>query len=196
MLLSVFMLIMGLSCASLDAQAEKKDGWSDGYYYIDGKKQTSKWIKDGSKKYYVDSKGKKLTGWHKVGGSYYFFNQKGNNYKTGTKTGVMVTKLKNGAVAMGIDVSQWQGTIDWSKLKKTDVSFVMLRLGYGKGRYGSKGCTVDKRFAEYVDGAVNAGIPIGIYFYSYATTPQQALKEAEFTIEKLNEIPVSLPVTI
>ena len=46
-LLFVFVLILGINGTSLETQAAKKDGWSGGYYYVDGKKQTSKWIKDG-----------------------------------------------------------------------------------------------------------------------------------------------------
>lgn len=171
-----------------------ENGWKDGYYYVDGKKQKSKWIKDGKDSYYLDSKGKKTTGWKKVGKSYYFFNAKGNNYKSGKDIGVKITKLSDSVISMGIDASQWQGNVNWEKVKSAGVKFVMLRVGYGKGRYGSKHCTLDKYFEKYVEGAAEAGIPIGVYFYSYATTPEQAQKEAEYTIEQLDGIPVSFPV--
>jgi GH25 family lysozyme M1 (1,4-beta-N-acetylmuramidase) len=95
---------------------------------------------------------------------------------------------------MGIDVSQWQGNVNWKKVKKAGVKFVIMRVGYGKGRFGSKKCTLDSRFKEYVQGATEAGIPIGIYFYSYATSEKQALQEAEFTIKQLDGVPVSFPV--
>jgi glucan-binding repeat-containing protein len=195
-LLGMFLGIMILAlCIPFSAKADTvTNGWSGDYYYVNGKKLTSKWIKEGSNKYYVDKNGKKLKGWHKVGKSYYFFNQNGNNYKSGKAIGVQITKLSSNVVTMGIDASQWQGNVDWDKVKKAGVRFVMLRLGYGKGRFGSKKCTLDKKFKTYVKGAQDAGIPIGIYFYSYATSEKQALREAQFTIEQLDGIPVSFPV--
>lgn len=193
--LLIFFAIILLFGVSIGSQAAAvKNGWENGYYYINGKKQKSKWIKDGNTTYYVDGKGKMVTGWKKIGGSYYFFNQTGNNYTKGRKIGARITKLSKKAITMGIDVSTWQGNVNWSKVKAAGVDFVMIRIGYGKGRYGSKSCTLDNRFKAYVEGALKAGIPIGIYFYSYAVNEEQALKEAEFTIKQLDGIPVSFPV--
>lgn len=192
-LTALFVTIMG-SISTTTYAAAKKNGWVKGYYYVNDVKQKSKWIKDGRNTYYLDSKGKKLQGWRKIGRSYYFFNQKGNNYQRGRKIGAKITKLSNHVMTMGIDVSTWQGKVNWKKVKAAGVKFVMIRVGYGKGRYGSKNCTVDNRFADYVEGASEAGIPIGIYFYSYATSEKQALAEAEFTIKQLEGIPVSFPV--
>lgn len=192
--LFIGIICMALSVNATTAYAKKKNGWVKGYYYINDKKQTSTWIKDGKNTYYVDSKGKKIQGWKKIGKSYYFFNQKGNNYQKGRKIGAKITKLSKNALVMGIDVSTWQGEVNWKKVKDAGVKFVMIRLGYGKGRYGSRKCTLDNRFADYVKGASDAGIPIGIYFYSYATTEKQALAEAEYTIKQLDGVPVSFPV--
>ncbi|MGN0155092.1 MAG: GH25 family lysozyme [Lachnospiraceae bacterium] len=186
------LLLFGLSARTYAASGTT--GWKNGYYYINGKKQKSTWIKDGKHRYYLDSKGKKIIGWKKIGDSYYFFNQKGNNYASGKPEGAQITKLSKAVVTMGIDVSTWQGSIQWNKVKAAGVDFVMIRIGYGKGRYGSRSCTLDNRFQTYVEGAQEAGIPIGIYFYSYATSEEQALKEAEFTIKQLDGIPVSFPV--
>lgn len=191
--LIVIMIVLGGRSVTVHAD-NAKNGWVNGYYYKNGVKQKSKWIKDGKNSYYVDSKGKKLTGWHKIGSSYYFFNQKGNNYQKGRKIGTRITKLNDKVVAMGIDVSTWQGSIDWKQVKNAGVDFVMLRIGYGKGRYGSTNCTLDDKFRSYAAGAAEAGIPIGVYFYSYATSQKQALKEAEFTIKQLDGIPVAFPV--
>lgn len=179
---------------STTSYAKKKNGWVDGYYYVNNKKQTSKWVKSGKNTYYLNKDGKKIQGWHKIGKSYYFFNQKGNNYQKGRKKGAKITKLSKNVITMGIDVSTWQGKVNWKKVKAAGVKFVMIRVGYGKGRYGSKSCTVDNRFKDYVEGASKAGIPIGIYFYSYATSEKQALAEAEFTIKQLDGIPISFPV--
>ena len=193
------MLAVAMMCIMLSGNksyAEGKNGWKNGYYYVDGKKQKSKWVKDKSGTYYLNSSGKKTTGWKKVKGKYYYFNEaKGGKIRNSKKkTGVRLSKLSNSVLTMGIDMSQWQGDVDWTKIKKSGVKFVMLRVGYGKGSYGSKSCTLDSKFKSYVEGAQSVGLPIGVYFYSYATTPEQALKEAEYTIEQLDGIEVSFPV--
>ena len=176
--------------------AAAKSGWSGQYFYKDGKKQTSAWVKDKHGTYYVNSAGKKVTGWKKIGGKYYYLNEgKGGKLRNSKKkTGVRLSKLSNKVLTIGLDMSQWQGKVNWNKIKDSGVDFVMLRLGYGKGRYGAKKCTLDKEFKSYVEGAKEVGIPIGIYFYSYAKTPEQAQKEAEFTIKQLDGIKVSFPV--
>lgn len=190
----LFIMILCLSGMFCQQAEAATNGWKNNCYYVDGKKQTSKWIQDGKDLYYVDSKGKKVTGWEKIGSNYYFFNAKGNNHKTGKKSGVKITKLSKSVITKGIDASQYQGNVDWQKVKEAGVNFVMLRVGSGAGRNGSKKATVDKRFEEYVQGANDAGIAIGIYLYSYATTAKQALSEAEFVIEQLQGVPVSFPV--
>lgn len=184
-------LVLGQTC-----YAAGKNGWDGNYFYEDGEKQTSTWVKDKHGTYYVDSSGKKVTGWKKIGKSYYYFNEGtgGKIRNSKKKTGVRLSKLSSNVLTIGVDMSQWQGNVNWKKIKASGVDFVMLRLGYGKGRYGSKNCTMDTKFESYVNGAKSVGIPIGIYFYSYAKTPAQALREAEFTIEKLDGIDVSFPV--
>ena len=194
---AVGLVVAALACvlgtAPLMVEA-KKNGWKKGYYYEDGEKVTNQWVRTGNHRYYVGENGKKLLGWNQIDSSYYFFNQKGNNYKTGKPNGAQITKLSNGTLTMGIDVSTWQGNVDWQQVKQAGVNFVMIRVGYGKGRFGAKKCTVDNRFRTYVDGASQAGIPIGIYFYSYATSEEDALEEAEFTIRQLEGIPISFPI--
>ena len=77
----------------------------------------------------------------------------------------------------GIDVSEWQGDIDWSKVR-TD--FVIIRAGYG--RELSQG---DKRFEHNYAGAKSAGIPCGAYWYSYAMSEDEARREAAVCMEVL-----------
>lgn len=74
----------------------------------------------------------------------------------------------------GIDVSKHQGKIDWTKVKAAGVQFAMLRAGYG--RYDNQ---KDEQFEANYKGATAAGIPVGAYHYSYATTAEQAKQEAE-----------------
>ncbi len=195
MLCVVMMLVSCIYCGTTSFAAAK-NGWSKGYYYVDGKKQKSKWITDKSGTYYLSSSGKKVTGWKKVKGKYYYFNEaKGGILRNSKrKTGVRLSQLSKDVLTIGIDMSQWQGNVNWKKIKNAGVDFVMLRLGYGKGRFGNATCAMDPKFHSYVNGAKRVGIPIGIYFYSYATTPKQAQKEAEFVIKNLDGIDVSFPV--
>lgn len=75
----------------------------------------------------------------------------------------------------GIDVSSWQKNIDWNKVKKAGIQFAMLRSSFGWGKDQH-----DKYFEQNYKGAKSVGIPVGAYHYSYATTPESAIKEADF----------------
>lgn len=82
----------------------------------------------------------------------------------------------------GIDVSSHQGLVDWAKVKAAGIEFAIIRAGYGK--YESQ---VDSRFEQNAFGALSAGIHAGAYWFSYATTPDEAREEAKLcasTIEK------------
>ena len=84
----------------------------------------------------------------------------------------------------GIDVSTWQGAIDWPKVKADGIGFAMLRLGFGSAN-GDR-CVLDNCFEKNVAGATAAGVNIGCYFYSYAASVEAAKKEAAFVIETLS----------
>lgn len=79
---------------------------------------------------------------------------------------------------IGIDVSEHNGEIDWAKVKNSGVSFAIIRCGYGKKSKST--CTVDKYWSKNITGAHAAGIPIGIYFFTYAVTKADAKEEAAF----------------
>ena len=83
----------------------------------------------------------------------------------------------------GIDVSKWQGAIDWAKVAGDGVKFAMIRLGYG-GKNGAA-CGVDNFYQKNVEGALANGIAVGCYFYSYALNVEGAKKEAAFAIQQL-----------
>ncbi len=93
---------------------------------------------------------------------------------------------------IGIDVSYYQGNIDWQQVKDSGIDFAILRLGY-RG-YSAGNLAEDVRFQEYIDGASAAGIDIGIYFFSQAITVQEAKEEAEFVLSKLGNYAVTYPV--
>ena len=90
----------------------------------------------------------------------------------------------------GVDVSQWQGAIDWQTLAP-HISFAILRVGY-RGSDGK--LYVDKQFAANVAGCDANDIPYGVYFYSGAKTEAEAAAEAEFVLTSLNGHYPSLPV--
>lgn len=79
------------------------------------------------------------------------------------------------SVYKGIDVSKWQGRINWSLVKSDGIQFAMIRSTFGWGD-GSK----DFLFETNYENAKKVGIPVGTYHYSYARNPQEAVKEAEY----------------
>lgn len=91
----------------------------------------------------------------------------------------------------GIDVSHYQGDVDWKKVKATGVQFAIIRAGYGKYAYQEDPC-----FEDNIKGAYNAGIPVGVYWYSYADTVAEARQEAEvcLTVIKPYKDMITLPV--
>jgi len=91
----------------------------------------------------------------------------------------------------GIDVSHYQGDIDWKKVKATGVQFAIIRAGYGKYAYQEDPC-----FEDNIEGAYNAGIPVGVYWYSYADTAAEARQEAEACLTVINPYKdmITLPV--
>ncbi len=96
-------------------------------------------------------------------------------------------KKLEGAITRGIDVSEWQDTINWSKVKKSNVDFAFVRISYGLNY-------MDKKYTYNMKQAEKVGIPAGTYVYSLATTTQQALKEAQLAIKKMDGYKVSYPV--
>ncbi len=92
----------------------------------------------------------------------------------------------SGVLRRGVDVAHYQGDIDWKTAKANDIDFVMLGTRY-KGE-------VDPLFKQNADGAVAAGVDIGVYIYSYATSVEMAEKEADFVLDLIKDYPISYPV--
>ncbi len=91
----------------------------------------------------------------------------------------------------GIDVSQWQGTINWPQVKGK-VDFALIRAGYGDTL--SFPYQIDKMYEANYKGCKQAGIPVGVYFYSYASTVAQAQREADSCIALLKGKQFEYPV--
>ena len=92
----------------------------------------------------------------------------------------------------GVDVSVFQGDIDWNAVASDGVSFAMLRLG-GRG-YGEGTLYEDTNFVKNFKAASAAGLLIGVYFFSQAVTVEEAVQEAKFVIGILNGTQLDLPV--
>lgn len=81
-------------------------------------------------------------------------------------------------IEKGIDVSKWNGTIDWKKVKADGIDYVIIRGGFGNA-------TVDPQFESYIQGASDAGLKIGVYWFSYATSVTKAKEEAAKCLETI-----------
>lgn len=92
----------------------------------------------------------------------------------------------------GVDISSKQGIVDFEKLKKAGVDFVMIKVG-GRG-YSSGNIVLDSSYKDYMNGAKNAGLGIGVYFYSQAVDKDEVCEEAETLLELIKDYPVKYPV--
>ena len=93
----------------------------------------------------------------------------------------------------GIDVSVFQGNINWEEVAADGIDFAILRIGY-RG-YGTKGIMgIDDNFYKNYDGAVNAGLKVGAYFYSQATNAEEAREEARYVLSALGDRELQMPV--
>lgn len=90
----------------------------------------------------------------------------------------------------GIDVSKWNGEIDWRKVKNAGIDFAIIREGYGKESPNQ----IDKKFEENYNGAKNSGVNVGVYHYSYANSSNNAIKEAEFCLKNIRDKQIDYPV--
>lgn len=119
----------------------------------------------------------------------------------GAYTGVLTNYLdfkdvykerKNDNTLVGIDVSKYQGDIDWQKVKDAGVEFAIIRLGY---RYFyDEPLSLDPYFQKNIEGASKVGIKIGLYFYSYAKNEKDATQEANFVLDNIKGYNIEMPI--
>lgn len=165
------------------------------YLYSNGKMATGN-VRFPEGTYTFDASGALTTtpGWHKINGyDYYFTNS--NTILTNTRTpdGYYVNgngQWLSGVISKGIDVSRYQGTINWRAVKNAGIDFALIRVS------GNSSYTLDAQFRNNMVGARNAGLKVGVYIYSYATTPAQAVAEANYVLSQIKNYTVSFPVAI
>ena len=92
----------------------------------------------------------------------------------------------------GIDVSEWQGDIDWNAVAADGIDFAFIRIGF-RG-YTAGTISADELYEQNIRGARDAGLRVGVYFYSSAVTPEEAVEEAQVTINLLRRYDIDLPV--
>ena len=133
---------------------------------------------NGKTYYYAQDTNKKVTGLRSIDGKLYYFDANG---------------VKQDNVTFGIDVSKYQSGLDWNKIKKSGVSFVIIRIGY-RG-YGAEGKLVkDPMFEEHFTNARNAGLKVGVYFFTQAMNEAEAQEEAEACNWALNGRMLDYPI--
>lgn len=93
---------------------------------------------------------------------------------------------------VGVDISKYQDYIDFVKVKKAGIDFVMIRVG-ARG-YGSGQITMDDYFSENIKRATDAGLEIGLYFFSQAVTEEEAEEEARLVLDSIGDYAVRYPI--
>ncbi len=95
--------------------------------------------------------------------------------------------------AIGINVTSKNGEIDWAQVKQSGVDFVMIRVGYREQYKGGR--VEDSNFVQNIEGATEAGLAVGVYFFSQAVSVEEAEQEAAFVIEKIQPYQVTYPIS-
>ncbi|MDE5932755.1 MAG: Ig-like domain-containing protein [Lachnospiraceae bacterium] len=138
------------------------------------------------------------TGWQTIDGYTYFYDKNGN-YVTGEQIiqGAKYSfdsqgRMSNNSGTLGIDVSKWNGSIDWNAVKNSGVSYVIIRCGY---RGSSTGALIeDPKFVSNIKGAKAAGLKVGVYFFSQAVNEVEAVEEASMALNLVSGYGLEYPI--
>lgn len=107
-------------------------------------------------------------------------------------TGYLTYEDENLDILQGIDVSIYQGDIEWDKVKEAGFDFVIIRCGF-RG-YVTASVNADANFRSNIQGALDAGLKVGVYFFSQAIDTEEALEEANFVLNLIDGYDISFPV--
>lgn len=140
------------------------------YIYADG------WQNIKGKNYYFENS-QAVTGWKNIDGVQYYFNADGSQ-----------------GSSLVIDVSTYNGDIDWYKVKASGINYAMIRVGY-RG-YETARLVLDKRFHNNMSQATAAGVKVGAYIVTQAVNTAEAVEEASFIVSACRGYNVSLPLAI
>ncbi len=194
----------------LDSNAAgwKKKGSNYQYVMTNGKKAKKKWVPIDGRWYYFNNKCNMVTGLKKISGKTYYFAPKskgywlrgmrmfGWQYVKGkymyfSTSGVYLPECSSyeSDSIKGIDVSQYQGNMNWGAVKNQGIKFAFIRVGHGTRN-------VDPYYRSNMVNAAAAGIKTGIYFYSTAKTTAVSKKDAKWVIKQLRGYNINFPVAL
>lgn len=134
------------------------------------------WYNDNGNTYFLEN-GRAITGWRRINALNYYFDASGRLSST-----------------LVIDVSAYNGDINWNAVKASGINDVIIRVGY-RG-WGTGKIVKDKRFDQNVSGAKAAGLNVGAYFVTQAINTQEAVEEASFIISEARRWGLNLPLAI
>ena len=103
-----------------------------------------------------------------------------------------IKKYKNENTSIGIDVSKWQGNVDFDKVKNAGIEFVIMRIGFSKDPKDK--LEIDPKFKEYLKLAKEAGLKISVYVYNTSISEKDAIKTAKWVIKQLDGEKLDLPI--
>ena len=104
----------------------------------------------------------------------------------------VVATHKDENTEIGIDVSKWQGDIDFKKVKDAGATFVMIRVGSQQGVDGEY--ILDPYFKQNIENALANDLKVGVYFYSYANSKKEARKQATWVLDQIKDYELTLPI--
>lgn len=110
------------------------------------------------------------------------------------KTEIKGAQAVSGTASLGIDVSKWQGEIDWDKVKNDGIEFVIIRCGYRGSVTGT--LVEDPYFEQNIRGATAAGLQVGVYFFTQAVNEVEAVEEASMVVSLIRDYELTYPVFI
>ncbi len=121
------------------------------------------------------------------------FKNESSRKKRYENTAALLEKYPE-VISKGIDVSYAQGNIDWKKVAASGIEFAIIRIGRGACRAGEVAPKMDDYFIRNIEGAIANGIDVGVYFYSYADTVEEARQEANFVVNAVKGYKLTYPI--
>lgn len=149
-------------------------------------------------KFFVEVTETLYTGWQNIGGKTYYFLEN-HKYVTGEQViqGAKYNFASDGALvtssgAFGIDVSKWNGNIDWNSVRSSGAAYAIIRCGY---RGSTTGALIkDPKFEANIAGANAAGLKVGVYFFTQAVNEREAVEEASMVLDLVKKYAISYPI--
>lgn len=122
----------------------------------------------------------------------YFEDVQNENVEVGVKFKDVVKHHKNKNTMIGIDVSRWQGNINYKKVKKAGAEFVIMRMAVSNGKHDKIG--LDSFYKKNILNAKNAGLKVGVYVYTAASSEKEVIEQAKFVRKELHKTKLDFPI--